>query len=263
MKKRMKRFLTTTAAIIMCAGMAVSAQAAWKQSGQCWYYELGNGHKAVGWHNIDATWYYFDANGEMMTGWILIGGEWYYMRSSGAMVSDQWIGNYYLGASGAMAKNAWIGPYYVGADGAWIPNYTGDSQSSQDQEPEEVYLKNMKPVSGRAVHTTQRDAFGNLYYDALGVSREGSDSCPIYYTNGKYSEFRVTLAPMQRLEQTVEFCVQDGKGNTLDSVDVDALTEPFEFVVDIEGEKYVELCKNYESIYRTYGLIVADARFVE
>jgi len=268
MKKTWKHLLTTGLAIAMCAGMAISSQAAWKQNGGIWYYDLGNGRNATGWHNIDATWYYFNGGGQMLTGWQQIDGEWYYMRSSGSMVSDQWVGNYYLGSSGAMLKNTWVGPYYVGADGEWIPNYGGSQEeeyfdSELDGGDEFDWLESLTPVDRKIVYTDATDSFGNRYSNAFTLySQKNKIEGPTYYTNGKYKEFRATLAPVKGLAQDMEFYVYNKDGDELFYEVIDLYTEPMEISVDIEGEKFVEICTDHESIYRTSGLIIADARFV-
>lgn len=247
MKKNTKKILTTAAALMVCAGMAMSAQAAWKQSGTTWYYDLGGGRNATGWHNIDATWYYFNGNGQMLTGWQLIGGEWYYMRSSGAMVSDQWIGNYYLGSSGAMLKNQWVGPYYVGHDGAWIPEANSwddpmansDDGDIADSEVTTQWLTGMDTVTGNAYLGTYEDTFGNEWNHSLKVLKTAT-----YHLNGEYESLEMTIAPSEFYKnenQVVTFSILDEDGYELCFEQLDVFTEPIDLVIDVEDEELIKL----------------------
>lgn len=208
MKKQMKRALTLAAALGMSFGLTISAQAAWRQSGRNWYYDMGSGRYATGWHYIDSTWYYFNDSGLMQTGWHEIGGKWYYLRSSGAMAHDQWVGNYYLGSSGAMLTNTWIGPYYVGADGEWIPNYNEKYGYLEYEIDEPVLLTELDVfytnyLSGMKKNmATMKDKLGNTYENCIKYNYGEEDSCDIYVLDGEYSEFCGTIfVPKERNSQ--------------------------------------------------------------
>lgn len=49
----------------------------WVRSGDNWYYRVGDGKNAHGWHTIDKHWYYFAEDGRMQTGLQKIGNDWY------------------------------------------------------------------------------------------------------------------------------------------------------------------------------------------
>lgn len=53
----------------------------WVRSGDDWYYRVGDGKNAHGWHTIDKHWYYFAEDGRMLTGPQKIGSDWYMLTS--------------------------------------------------------------------------------------------------------------------------------------------------------------------------------------
>lgn len=53
----------------------------WVRSGDAWYYRVGDGKNAHGWHTIDRHWYYFAEDGKMLTGPQKIGSDWYMLTT--------------------------------------------------------------------------------------------------------------------------------------------------------------------------------------
>lgn len=53
----------------------------WVRSGDNWYYRVGDGKNAHGWHTIDRHWYYFADDGKMLTGPQKIGSDWYMLTT--------------------------------------------------------------------------------------------------------------------------------------------------------------------------------------
>lgn len=53
----------------------------WVRSGDAWFYRVGDGKNAHGWHTIDKHWYYFAEDGKMLTGPQKIGSDWYMLTT--------------------------------------------------------------------------------------------------------------------------------------------------------------------------------------
>lgn len=53
----------------------------WVRSGEAWFYRVGDGKNAHGWHVIDRHWYYFAEDGKMLTGPQKIGSDWYMLTT--------------------------------------------------------------------------------------------------------------------------------------------------------------------------------------
>lgn len=53
----------------------------WVRSGDNWYYRVGDGKNAHGWHTIDKHWFYFAEDGRMLTGPQKIGSDWYMLTT--------------------------------------------------------------------------------------------------------------------------------------------------------------------------------------
>lgn len=53
----------------------------WVRSGDDWYYRVGDGKNAHGWHTIDKHWFYFAEDGRMLTGPQKIGADWYMLTT--------------------------------------------------------------------------------------------------------------------------------------------------------------------------------------
>jgi hypothetical protein len=104
----MKKFLVVlmTATLALSSTM-VSLAGEWKQTGQGWWYDNGNGNHTINnWQQLDNKWYYFNQDGYMRTGWISSNDKWYYCNPSGEMAHDVWIdGKYYVGSDGTMYVN--------------------------------------------------------------------------------------------------------------------------------------------------------------
>ncbi|MDY4206229.1 MBL fold metallo-hydrolase [Blautia obeum] len=93
--------------------------AAWRISGNQWWYRCGNGSwLANEWATIDDVCYYFDTDGWMATGWKKIDGIWYYFKQDGSLAVNQWIDNCYVDDTGA-----WIEGYeenrWINSEGRW------------------------------------------------------------------------------------------------------------------------------------------------
>lgn len=175
MKKILIGLMTATIAL---SSTIVSFAGEWKQTGQGWWYDRGNGSYAVNnWQKIDNKWYYFNQDGYMRTGWITVNGNWYYCNANGEMAHDAWIdGKYYVGADGVMYVNTTTPDgYKVDGSGNVLSSvsrtdyseYTGeylwgvDIASGDQSGTYKEYLNIMKIADGKV--------YGNLTMSEVGV----------------------------------------------------------------------------------------------
>lgn len=117
-----KKIMTLTIATITAIGMfSTGASASWRQNGNGWWNQKGNGY-SIGWDRIGSKWFYFNSDGYMKTGWLKDGDKWYFLNPNGDMMTG-WIKEagkwYYLNPNGDMAYNTVIDGYILGPDGAW------------------------------------------------------------------------------------------------------------------------------------------------